>query len=187
VLYLSTRKSDNRRFLLENFRRYGLRFIHISGIGLLHIFPNEIWNHSVKFNHSDKFKHIDINNSYRRFEVFTTGAMMSAACWDVTPYGSCKNRCFGGTYPNSLILSTLMMEVIRSSETLVLTRSTRRHIPEDDILHALLQLRSGIVQLVQRRDTSWTTGVWIRANTRGILPNAYQNSFLVAKEAGTRY
>jgi hypothetical protein len=32
--------------------------------------------------------------------------------------------------------STLMMEAIRSSETSVHTRSRRRHIPEDDILHS---------------------------------------------------
>jgi hypothetical protein len=32
--------------------------------------------------------------------------------------------------------STLKMEAIRSSETSVDTRSTRRHIPEDGILHS---------------------------------------------------
>jgi hypothetical protein len=32
--------------------------------------------------------------------------------------------------------STLKMEVIHSSETLIYTRSTRRHIPEDGILHS---------------------------------------------------
>jgi hypothetical protein len=32
--------------------------------------------------------------------------------------------------------STLKMEVIRSSETLVHIRSTRRHIPKDGILHS---------------------------------------------------
>jgi hypothetical protein len=36
----------------------------------------------------------------------------------------------------SLILSTLIMEAIRSSETSVLTRATQRHIPEDGILHS---------------------------------------------------
>jgi hypothetical protein len=36
----------------------------------------------------------------------------------------------------SLILSTLKMEAIRSSETWVLTRFTRRHNPEDGILQS---------------------------------------------------
>jgi hypothetical protein len=30
----------------------------------------------------------------------------------------------------------MMMEAIRSSDTSVLTRATRRHIPEDDVLHS---------------------------------------------------
>jgi hypothetical protein len=44
--------------------------------------------------------------------------MVNTVFWDVTPYRSCVNR--------------------RSSETLVHTRSTRRHIPEDAILKLLL-------------------------------------------------
>jgi hypothetical protein len=39
-------------------------------------------------------------------------------------------------FPASLILSTLMMKAIRSSETSVITRVTWRHIPEIAILHS---------------------------------------------------
>jgi hypothetical protein len=38
--------------------------------------------------------------------------------------------------PSSPILVTLMMEAIRSFETLALTRATRRNIPEGAILHS---------------------------------------------------
>jgi hypothetical protein len=79
---------------------------------------------------------------------------------DVTPCGCCKNRRFRGTYrlhrqndknqrarnvssncadvvPSSLILVTLIMDATHSTETSVLTRATRRHIPEGGVLHSL--------------------------------------------------
>jgi hypothetical protein len=89
--------------------------------------------------------------------------MKNAVFWDVTLCKSCVNKCFGGTYRlhfqgrkirergtslrrylqppvhagySLANISTLKMEAIRSSETSVYTRSTRRHIPEDGILHS---------------------------------------------------
>jgi hypothetical protein len=38
--------------------------------------------------------------------------------------------------PSSPILVTLMVEAPSSSKTLILTRTTRRNIPEDTILHS---------------------------------------------------
>jgi hypothetical protein len=32
-----------------------------------------------------------------RVEAFTAVTMKNVVFWDVTPYGCCKNRCFGGT------------------------------------------------------------------------------------------
>jgi hypothetical protein len=40
----------------------------------------------------------------------------------------------------SLILSTLMMEALRTSKRSVLTRSIRRHIPENGILRSHRQI-----------------------------------------------
>jgi hypothetical protein len=80
--------------------------------------------------------------------------MKNAVFWDVAPCRSCVNRRFGGTYRLHLQgrkcrlqppahagsshsdFSTLKMEAIRSSETSVHTRYTRRNIPEDGILHS---------------------------------------------------
>jgi hypothetical protein len=72
--------------------------------------------------------------------------MKNAVFWDVAPCRFCVNRRFGGMYcslhprahaGSSLVdFSTLKMQAICSSETSVHTSSTRRHIPQDSILHS---------------------------------------------------
>jgi hypothetical protein len=46
----------------------------------------------------------------------------------------CRLRVTANVVPSSPILVTLMIEAIRSSETLVLTRATRRHTTFSDYL-----------------------------------------------------
>jgi hypothetical protein len=77
--------------------------------------------------------------------------MKNAPAWDIMPCGFCKNRRFGGMTLRRLLVTanvvrsspipvTLMMEALRSSEMSVISRATRRNVPEVRIVHPTISL-----------------------------------------------
>jgi hypothetical protein len=85
----------------------------------------------------DKYNYL---SSVAGCEVFTAVVMKSIIVWDMTPYSPLNvNRRFGGTYRlylqgrrNKFSKKPASKQVATSVDT---TRTTRRHIPENDTLH----------------------------------------------------
>jgi hypothetical protein len=127
-----------------------------NGVRIFHLrkFRTNFGNTGISANHYNPYEKLNrtlLNKAeYVRLEVFTAVTMKNAILWDVAPCRSCVNR---GTsvirWPQSAVcshvitldFSTLKMEAIRSSETSVHTRSTRRHIPEDGSLQSRIKCK----------------------------------------------
>jgi hypothetical protein len=78
---------------------------------------------------------------YRKIEVSTLVTKKNAIFCHVTPCGVFLRSLLrflvtANIVPRSAILVALMMEAIHSCETSVLTRATRRNIPDGGILHS---------------------------------------------------
>jgi hypothetical protein len=75
--------------------------------------------------------------------------------------------------PSSPILVTMMIDVLSFSETWVLTRTARRNIPEDDILHS--PRRENLKYFIA------LTG-WALSRRRNVSPVRYELGFYILED-----
>jgi hypothetical protein len=86
--------------------------------------------------------------------------MMIIIFWEMTPCGSYKTRRFGGSYRLHLQgarvrvgteRSSKLLYRQRSSETSVLIRATRRHLPEDYNHHHVFMLKLVFILIMRTK------------------------------------